>query len=206
GNHMYRSSDRNSVQVTDFIIRDIYTGQNGRVKDPLYGFSERSVNSIFGFAEFSYRKTLFLNGTLRNDWFSTLSPENRSIMYPSVSLSYVFTENVVPNRFLNFGKLRLAYAEVGSDSDVQPYSNVLFYGVNANLFNGQPVGFPIGTTLPNPNLRPMRVSEVEAGLELAFFEGKVNLDIAAYHKITTDQIVSAQISDASGFQTTSINS
>jgi len=206
GNHMYRSSDRNSVQVTDFIIRDIYTVQNGRVKDPLYGFSERSVNSLFGFAEFSYRNTFFLNGTLRNDWFSTLSPENRSIMYPSLSLSYVFTENLAPNKFLNFGKLRLAYAEVGSDSDVQPYSNVLFYGVNANLFGGQPVGFPIGSTLPNPNLRPMRVSEVEGGLELAFFEGKVNLDIAAYQKTTTDQIVSAQISDASGFQTTSINS
>ncbi|EOZ98444.1 TonB-dependent receptor [Indibacter alkaliphilus LW1] len=206
GNHMYRSSDRNSVQVTDFIIRDLYTVQNGRVKDPIYNFSERSVNSLFAFAEFSYNKTLYLNGTLRNDWFSTLSEENRSIMYPSVALSYVFTENLVPNRFLNFGKFRLAYAEVGSDSDVAPYSDVLFYGVNANLFNGQPVGFPLGSTLPNPNLRPMRISEVEAGFELAFLDGRVNLDIAAYNKVTTDQIVSAQISDASGFQTTAINS
>lgn len=206
GNHMYRSSDRNSVQVTDFIIRDLYTVQNGRVKDPIYNFSERSVNSLFAFAEVSYNKTVYLNGTLRNDWFSTLSEENRSIMYPSVALSYVFTENLVPNRFLNFGKFRLAYAEVGSDSDVAPYSDALFYGVGANLFNGQPVGFPLGTTLPNPNLRPMRISEVEAGLELAFLDGRVNLDIAAYNKVTTDQIVSAQISDASGFLTTAINS
>lgn len=206
GNHMYRSSDRNSVQVTDFIIRDLYTVQNGRVKDPIYGFSERAVNSLFGFAEVSYRNTLFLNGTLRNDWFSTLSPENRSIMYPSLALSYVFTENLAPSSFLNFGKFRLAYAEVGSDSDVAPYSNALFYGVNANLFNGQPVGSPIGTRLPNPNLRPMRVSEVETGLELTMFEGRVHLDLAAYNKITTDQIVSAQISDGSGFITTAINS
>ncbi|MBW3469501.1 SusC/RagA family TonB-linked outer membrane protein [Arthrospiribacter ruber] len=206
GNHMYRSSDRNSVQVTDFIIRDLYTVQNGRVKDPIYQFSERAVNSVFGFAEFSYKKTFYLNGTLRNDWFSTLSPENRSILYPSIAASYVFTENLSTNRFLNFGKFRLAYAEVGSDADVAPYSNVLFYGVNANLFDGQPVGFPLGSTLPNPNLRPMRVSELEAGFELTFLDGRVNLDIAAYNKITTDQIVSAQISDASGFQTTSINS
>lgn len=206
GNHMYRTSELNSVQVTDFVIRDLYTVQNGRVKDPIYSFSERAVNSLFGFGEISYKKFLYLNGTVRNDWFSTLSKENRSIIYPSVSTSYVFTEHLGTTSWLSFGKLRLAYAEVGSDSDVAPYSNVLFYGINNNLFGGQPVGGPLGSTLPNPNLRPMRVEEAEVGLELNMFQGKINLDVAAYDKITTDQIVSAQISDASGFVNTSINS
>ena len=203
---MYRTSELNSVQVTDFVIRDLYTVQNGRVKDPIYSFSERAVNSLFGFGEISYKKFLYLNGTVRNDWFSTLSKENRSIIYPSVSTSYVFTEHLGTTSWLSFGKLRLAYAEVGSDSDVAPYSNVLFYGINNNLFGGQPVGGPLGSTLPNPNLRPMRVEEAEVGLELNMFQGKINLDVAAYDKITTDQIVSAQISDASGFVNTSINS
>jgi hypothetical protein len=203
---MYRTSELNSVQVTDFVIRDLYTVQNGRVKDPIYSFSERAVNSLFGFGEISYKKFLYLNSTVRNDWFSTLSKENRSIIYPSVSTSYVFTEHLGTTSWLSFGKLRLAYAEVGSDSDVAPYSNVLFYGINNNLFSGQPLGGPLGSTLPNPNLRPMRVEEAEVGLELNMFQGKINLDIAAYDKITTDQIVSAQISDASGFVNTAINS
>ena len=38
------------------------------------------------------------------------------------------------------------------------------------------------------------------------FKSRVNLDIAAYRKITSDQIVQAQISDASGFVNTRINS
>jgi TonB-linked SusC/RagA family outer membrane protein len=206
GNHMYRTSDVNSVQATDFVVRDLYTVQNGRVKDPIFDRYERAVNSLFGFAEFSYKKYLFINGTIRNDWFSTLSPANRSILYPSVSTSWVFTENTGTTGWLNFGKLRLAYAEVGSDSDVGPYSNVLFYGVNANLFNNQPVGGPSGNTLPNPNLRPMRVAETEIGIDMKMFQGRVSLDLAAYRKITSDQIVSAQISDASGFVNTSINS
>ncbi|WP_228527835.1 SusC/RagA family TonB-linked outer membrane protein [Pararhodonellum marinum] len=206
GNHMKRNSELNSVQVTDFVIRDLYTVQNGRAKDPIFDRVERAVNSLFAFAEFSYKKTIYINGTLRNDWFSTLSEQNRSILYPSISTSWVFTENTGTSDWLNFGKLRLAYAEVGSDADVAPYSNVLFYGINANLFGGQPVGSPIGNTLPNPNLRPMRVAETEVGLELRMFQGKVLLDLAAYNKITTDQIVSAQISDASGFINTSINS
>jgi TonB-linked SusC/RagA family outer membrane protein len=206
GNHMQRRSDRNSVQVVDFVVRGLYTVQNGRAKDPLYDMNERAVNSLYGSAEFSYKNMLFLTGTVRNDWFSTLSVANRSIIYPSVSASWVFTENTGNAGLINFGKLRVAYAEVGSDADVGPYSNVLFYGVNNNLLGGQPVGGPNGTNLPNPNLRPMRIGEAEAGFELRMLQSRITLDVAAYRKLTTDQIVSAQISDASGFVNTSINS
>lgn len=208
GNKMYRRSDLNSVLVQDFVVRGLYTVMNGRVKDPIYGLSERAVNSVYGSAEFSYKNVLFVNATARNDWFSTLSPANRSILYPSVSGSFVFSQafNSVPT-WLTFGKLRAAYAEVGSDTDVSPYSNNLFYGINANLFGGQPVGGSSGTTtLPNANLRPMRTAETELGLELKLFDSRVTLDAAIYNKITNDQIVSAQISDASGFITTLINS
>jgi len=112
---------------------------------------------------------------------------------------------------LSFGKIRVAYAEVGSDTDVQPYSDVLFYGINNNLFANpdgalQPVGRASGNELPNPNLKPMRVSEAEVGLELRMFNNRVLLDLAAYRKLTEDQIVSAQISNGSGFEFTLINS
>lgn len=212
GNHMYRRSDLNSVQVTDFVVRDLYTVMNGRVKDPIYELSERSVNSIYGAAELSFRDFLYLNVTTRNDWFSTLSAANRSILYPSVSGSFVFSQafGQLPN-WLNFGKIRVAYAEVGSDTDVSPYSNSLFYGISANLFPGptgalQPVGVINGNTVPNANLRPMSTAETEVGFELKLFDNRVGIDFAAYQKITQDQIVSAQISDGSGFTNTLINS
>jgi TonB-linked SusC/RagA family outer membrane protein len=210
GNKMRRRSDYNSTMVTDFVVYDLYTVQNGRVKSPIYDLSERGVNSLYGSAEVSYKKWLYLNGTVRNDWFSTLSPENRSILYPSVSLGYVFSEHLKLS-WLSYGKLRLAYAKVGSDSDVPPYAGQLFYGINGNLLANpsgalQPLGGPLGTTVPNPNLRPMTVTETEIGLELKLFKNRVNIDLAAYKKITTDQIVQAQISDGSGFVDTRINS
>jgi len=212
GNQMYRRSDLYSVLVQDFVVRGLYTVMNGRVKDPIYGLSERAVNSVYGSSEFSYKNFLYLNVTARNDWFSTLSKANRSILYPSLSGSFVFSQAFenMPN-WLNFGKLRVAYAEVGSDTDVGPYANNLFYGINANLFpnpagQAQPVGGSQGTTVPNANLRPMRTTESEIGLELKTLNNRVSLDMAVYRKITDDQIVSAQISDASGFVTTLINS
>jgi TonB-linked SusC/RagA family outer membrane protein len=213
GNRMYRRFDTNNVQVTDFVVRDLYTVQNGRVKNPTYDLSERAVNSLYGALELSFNQMLFLNGTLRNDWFSTLSPENRSILYPSISASFVFSELIGSSKpgWLNFGKIRAAYAEVGSDTDVPPYSDVLFYNINSNLFANpsgalQPVGAISGNTVPNPDLRPMRSAETELGIELALFDNRVGLDVAVYKKTTTDQIVQAQISDGSGFVNTLINS
>jgi len=213
GNQMYRRFDNNSVQVQDFVVRGLYTVQNGRVKDPQYSLSERSANSVYGSADFSFRNFLYLNTTVRNDWFSTLSPANRSILYPSISGSFVFSQAMksAPS-WLNFGKVRVAYAQVGSDTDVSPYANNLFYGINSNLFptpsgSLQPVGGSSGTTtLPNSNLKPMRIDEKEIGVELKMFNSRVGIDAAIYQKITNDQIVAAQISDASGFQTTLINS
>lgn len=210
GNRLYRRSDLNRVNVTDFVIRDLYTVQNGRVKDPFYNLSERVVNSLYGSADLSYKETLYLTGTLRNDWFSTLSPANRSILYPSLSASYVFSNNIDSN-WLSFGKLRAAYAEVGSDTDVPPYSNTLFYTINSNLFANsdgqlQPVAGANTNTLPNTNLKPARVTETEVGLDLRMFDSRVNLDISAYRKSTFDQIIPAQISNTSGFVSTLINS
>jgi TonB-linked SusC/RagA family outer membrane protein len=210
GNQLRRRTDINNVQVTDFVIRGLYTVQNGRAKDPVYSLFEQGVNSLYSSGEVSWKRTLYVNGTVRNDWFSTLSAKNRSIIYPSVSGANVFSETLKNIPWLSFGKIRLGYAEVGSDGDVAPASDQLFYAINSNLINN-PSGTAVavgtnGTTVPNPNLKPSRVAETEIGLELKMFKSRVNLDVAAYRKITTDQIVAVQISDASGFVNTRINS
>ncbi len=212
GNKMNRRSDLNRVDVTDFVIRDLYTVQNGRAKNPIFSRTERAVNSLYAAADISYKDTYYLSGTFRNDWFSTLSDENRSISYPSVSGSYIFSNSLknAPS-WLTFGKVRLAYAEVGSDTDVPPFSDALFYNVNANFFTGadgssQPVAGANTSVLPNRNLRPMRIKETEAGFDLRMFDSRVGLDVSVYRKSTFDQIVPAQVSNASGFISTLINS
>ena len=210
GNQLRQETNINNVQVTDFVIRGLYTVQNGRAKDPQYTLTQKGINSLYGSAEIGWNKTLYLNGTARNDWFSTLSPDNRSILYPSVSGAYVFSESLPTLPWLSFGKIRLGYAEVGSDGDVAPASDQLFYGINANLINN-PAGVAVavgnnGLVVPNPKLKPSRTAETEVGLELRLFNNRINIDVAAYKKTTKDQIVGVQISDGSGFTSTRINS
>ena len=212
GNRMYRKISRHNILVQDFYTRDLYTVGNGRQRDPVYEISERQVNSLYGSAEVSFKDFLFLNGTVRNDWFSTLSAANRSILYPSLTASFVFSQAfaaALPN-WLSFGKIRAAYAEVGSDTDVSPYANNLFYGINAQQFTSpsgavQPLANISGSTVPNANLRPMRVSEKEVGLELKLFNNRLGLDLTYYAKLSSDQILRAQISDAGGYLTRLIN-
>jgi TonB-linked SusC/RagA family outer membrane protein len=212
GNRLYKRFDTNSVQVTDFIVRGTYTVQNGRAKDPTYNLGESEVNSLYGSAEVSLKEMLYVSGTYRRDWFSTLSAIKRDIPYYSGSVNFIFTEALssLPS-WLNFGKVRAAYARVGSDSDVAPYSQQLFYSTNANLFPNpsgatQPVGGMPSTQLPNEFLLPAHTDEVELGLELKMFQNRIGLETTVYNKVTNDQIVSAQISDASGFLSTLMNS
>ena len=127
-------------------------------------------------------------------------------LYPSISGSFIFTEYLKTLSWLNFGKLRVGYAEVGSDGDVALMPINYTIHVNATLINN-PAGTPValgtsGTTVPNPNLKPSRVNETELGMELKMFDSRVNLDVAVYKKLTLDQIVSVQVSDASGFLNT----
>lgn len=206
GNQMKKRMDYNSVQVDDFAVMGLYTIGNARLKDPIYELSEQGTNSLYAAAEVNFKEYVYLNGTIRNDWFSTLSSDKRSIAYPSISASYVFSETFSskPN-WLDFGKLRLGYAEAGSDSDIGPYSQSLFYSLNAFPFGGKAVG-NFGNTLPNADLQPMRVKEIEVGMEWKLFNGLLGIDIAAYQKKTFDQIITATISNASGFDLTKINS
>ncbi|MCR9062678.1 MAG: SusC/RagA family TonB-linked outer membrane protein [Cytophagales bacterium] len=210
GNQRYARNDYNSVTVQDFVQPGLYTVMNGRIKDPLYALSEKKINSLFGATTISYKEFLYLGLTARNDWFSTLAPANRSILYPSATGSFVFSQafDNMPN-WLNFGKLRAAYAQVGSDN-VAPYSNALYYAVDNNSFpnpSGQlvPIGGVNASVVPNKNLRPLRVKEAEFGIEMKIIENKVGLDFTYYHKITEDQILAAQISDATSYTSKLIN-
>jgi TonB-linked SusC/RagA family outer membrane protein len=203
GNHMKQVNTNLFTSVTNFYTYPLYTISNGQIKSPDYTYTEKVVNSLYGAAEFSYRNFLFLNVTARNDWFSTLNPKSNSYLYPSVSTSFIFTDalNFHP-AWLNYGKLRAAYAEVGSDTD--PYSQSLYYSLLPNPFNGNALGSS-GIVSPNPNLRPLKVKEAELGLELHMFNNRVNLDASIYRKNTVDEILNVDISNASGFSQTVVN-
>lgn len=207
GGNTLRSEFHNmSESASNFTVPGLYTIQNGSVKiaNPL-GFSRSRINSLYGVAEFGYNGLLYLNFTGRNDWFSILNPERNSKFYPSVSGSFIFSELLKNLTWLNYGKLRASWAQVGSVGGVGPFDGVLTYNINANLFNGQTLASINGNAAPNPLLQPFTVTEKEVGLELRLFNSKLHLDVAAFDKVTTEQILDVQLSSTSGYNTSKQN-
>ena len=206
GGNTQRSEFRNMNQsATNFTVADVYTIPNGTVKNQGMGYSQSRINSLYGWAEFGWNGMLYLNVTGRNDWFSVLNPENNNKFYPSVSGSFIFSQLLPNMNWLSYGKLRASWAEVGSIAGVNPYDGVLTYGINQNQFNGQTLASISGGTAPNPFLEPFTVTEKEIGLELRLFKNRLLLDIAAFDKVTTDQILNVNISTASGYNTIKAN-
>lgn len=162
-----------------------------------------------------YKNWAFLNVTGRNDWNSTLSPDNRSYFYPSVSGSFVFTEAFdISNKFLTYGKLRGNYAEVGSsvgpyllDFTFLPDATLFtqFFAVNNTYPHGGALSFSATNIIPEPNLRPQRQNSWEIGTELIFADGLIRLDATYYSSVTTDQIVNIEIPQSTGFAAKTIN-
>ncbi len=152
---MKRRMDVNRVDVTDFVIRDLYTVQNGRIKDPTYALSERAVNSVYGAVDLSWKDTVLPERDLPERLvFDPIAREQEHFL--SVGFrSYVFSNSwEKPARMAVFCQSRFAYAQVGSDTDVPPYSDVLFYDITPNFFTGpdgsvQPVAGANTSTLPN---------------------------------------------------------
>jgi outer membrane receptor protein involved in Fe transport len=104
-------------------------------------------------------------------------------------------------KWLSYGKLRGSWAQVGSSNGVGAYDGLLTYSIGAYQFNGQTTASITNTSAPNPLLQPFTVTEKEVGLEARLFNNKVHFDLGYFNKITTDQIMSVQLSDASGYST-----
>ncbi len=201
GGNIYKTKSRNFRQwVEGFVARDLYTIENGFTKNQSYGISRSQINSLYALADFGYKDILFLNATIRNDWFSVLNPDNNSFLYPSVGGSFIFSELMRESNWLTYGKLRASYAEVGSANGLNPFAGNLTYSILQNPFGTQTLGSIANAgQSPNPLLKPFGIEEKEVGLELRMFNSRVNLDIAVYEKITTDQILNVQISQTSGY-------
>ncbi len=204
GNTWRAQWQRNAQYSKLFVAPDLYSIKNGTAfgtNDAAfqpYLYSDRRINSLYGIAEFGYNGMLYLNLTGRQDWFSVLNPKKNSVFYPSVSGSFIFSELLESQNWLSYGKLRASWAEVGSANGVNAYENVLTYAINP-AFNGQTSGGVNGGNVPNPDLQPFTVTEKEVGLETRLFNNKLLLDVAAFDKVTTNQILDVAISSTSGY-------
>ena len=206
-NLMSRTSNYISGNSGDLVVPNLFTLNNG-VNAPSIsqGASARKTNSIYGTFQINYDGYLFVDFTGRNDWSSTLSKENRSFFYPSVSTSFVFTEmlkkqNVDLPNWLTFGKIRASYATVGND--LSPYELYNFYTVGNDANNNTTAG--TNNVLFNSDLKSELIKSQEIGLEGRFFNNRLGLDFAWYQSNATNQLINLPLDPLSGYNAKKVN-
>lgn len=163
--------------------------------------SEKEVHSLYGFVNLAYKNMIFLDITGRNDWSSTLPQDNNSYFYPSVGASAVLSDMLELPSAISFVKLRAGWAIVGNDTD--PYALRNTFSFNEPFGNLQRVS--ASSVLKNANLKPEETNSIEFGMDLRFFNGRLNFDATYYSSNTQNQILTLPVSLTSGFSSRIVN-
>ena len=183
---------------------------NFRSRTAIEGMSELNTVGVYAQFEFDYEDYLYLTLAARNDWASTVAKENRSILYPSVSLSFLPSSLPSIDAGGNFYKFRASYGTSANfpgpylltptlDSSLNAWTNQFSSG-DLVAYNG------LSGYLPNPDLKPELLKEYELGFEAkGLFDNLLEFDLSLYKRITEDQILSSALPNSTGFSSTTIN-
>jgi TonB-linked SusC/RagA family outer membrane protein len=169
------------------------------------------TEGYFGQATFDLFDQLYVTAGLRNDGSSTFSDNSRRNWFPKASAAWTFTKHLPTiglDRVLSFGKLRTAYGEVGQEPGAYQLLSVLVGGgtfadggwttqVNATQNN---VGALNASTIKGqPEIKPERTAEFEAGMDLGLFGDRADFSATYYNARSRDVIFQTPIPASTGY-------
>jgi outer membrane receptor protein involved in Fe transport len=182
-------------------VEDVYALSNSLA--PMLPPEERlakiGMNGYYASVSLGYNNMFFLDGTYRIDQSSTLPKSEWTYKYPSISGSFLFSE-VLDAHWLQLGKIRLNYAEVGNDA---PWGSTTDTYVPVTPFGTSMVS--VAPTKNNDKLKSERTKSIEAGLEMSMFQNRLSFDVAVYKQNTVNQIMPVTISFATGYSSKFVN-
>ena len=198
GGNLYKVNNQTIVTTAkDMKIRDVVALMSfNEVSVEPYSY-RKQINSVYGAVNLGWKHMLYFDATLRGDQSSTLPISNNMYIYPSFSGSFVFSELLKLGDKLPYGKVRMSWAQVGSDTD--PYQLGLVYTKSKFAYPGYTIGYISNGTIPNKDLKPTKTNSFEMGLELKFLKNRIGLDFTYYSQLSKNQIMRMASSSTSGY-------
>ena len=161
--------------------------------------TEVVTEAVFGQANLSWRDAIFLDGSFREDWASTL-PAPYKYSYPSIGLSALINQLVTLPAPLSLLKVSGNYAQVGNGGQFGLLNSV--YNFTPGAGNGS---VERSTVYPIPGLKPQMVHSYEFGLEAGFLENRLDFTATYYHSNTLNQLIEIGTPVATGYANQYIN-
>jgi len=204
GGSVYKVNNLTTLTTAkDMQIRDVVALMSFNEISMEQNSYRKQINSVYGAVNVGWKHMLYLDATLRGDQSSTLSVDNNVYVYPSFSGSFVFSELTKLGDLMPYGKLRMSWAQVGSDTD--PYQLGLVYTKSKFAYPGYTIGSIYNNTIPNKDLKPTKTNSFEMGLEMKFLKSRIGLDVTYYTQSSKNQIMGMASSWTSGYTYRLIN-
>lgn len=204
GGNIYKVNNQTTITTAqDMQIRDVVTLMSFNEISVEPNSYRKQINSVYGAVNMGWKHMLYLDATLRGDQSSTLPIGNNVYVYPSFSGSFVFSELAKLDNIMPYGKLRMSWAQVGSDTD--PYQLGLVYTKSKFTYPGYTIGYINNNTIPNQKLKPTKTNSFEIGLEMKFLKNRVGLDFTYYTQNSRNQILGMASSWTTGYTSRLIN-
>ncbi|MEM9685848.1 MAG: SusC/RagA family TonB-linked outer membrane protein, partial [Bacteroidota bacterium] len=207
--------DQNGVSSDGQQVFGILRHFNFLNQDEIQTFNERNIVGVYGQADFDYDNFIYLTIAGRSDWVSNFSKENRSLFYPSASVSFIPTsafEDLKNGNGLTYLKIRGSYGTSANfDAGTYPIASTLLLNTQDFQTNDPDnsgvtvVTNSTGPLLGNPDLRPERIDEIELGIESRLWDSRISLDFSYYKRITNDLIINRPLDPATGYTSTTTN-
>ena len=150
GGNVYKVNNQTTVTTAqDMQIRDVVALMSFNETSLEQNSYRKQINSVYGAVNVGWKHLVYLDATLRGDQSSTLPIGNNVYVYPSFSGSFVFSELLKQSDLMPYGKFRLSWAQVGSDTD--PYQLGLVYSKSKFTYPGYTNGYINNSKMTNTN-------------------------------------------------------
>lgn len=162
-------------------------------------------NKTLGFLageQFALHDRIFLNGALRRDRNSAFGQNFGSVTYPSISASWVVSEEPFFPQINFLSQLRVRAANGRSGRQPNFRDAITFFDAQTVSVNGSDVpGIVVGGT-GNPALRPETSTETEFGFDAGFLDNRIGFNLTHYNKTTSDLLVAVPLAPSLGLTRT----
>ena len=176
-------------------------------------YTPKVLISYFGRANLSLYDKYLLTLTLRNDYSSMFSKENRSGIFPAAGFAWRVSEEkfLRDQDFISNLKLRLGWGITGQqnlygDERININRYLPLYGVGTNSYSQYPMGegsnaytFPIYPLAYNPNLKWEETTTYNAGLDFGFAKNRLHGTFDVYYKESKDLLANVMIVAGANF-------
>jgi TonB-linked SusC/RagA family outer membrane protein len=197
-NHTYQRVDQLNAAASD--LTPLTEVVSGAVQSASEGKVELVTLGFFGQQQLAFQNRLYLTGALRWDASSTFGADERWQLYPKLSASWVaseesFVKNSLP--WISELRLRAALGYAGNQPPLsEAYARVRRFGSVTNItrLGLVPLGSP-----GNPNLKPERQREWEAGVDFAVLNNRIATRFTYYNQYVTDLLLVRPFVPSSGY-------